>query len=105
MDWNWLYLALPLGLSVLFSFAVAGWRPQWPVWRTSLVSAAFLPAPIFVLGMLVVINVLLTPAEKCGVDACGMGAMAGMFFAGGALMLFLVGGAINFAIHALMNRS
>ena len=99
-----IYLAIPLAITVILGFAVAGWRPLWPVWRVSLASAAILPVPILLLGVWVFVTVLLTPAAKCGVDACGMGALAGMMFAGGALVLFLLGGAVNFAVQKLLDR-
>ncbi|MEP9357277.1 hypothetical protein [Sphingomonas sp. KR3-1] len=102
--WDWLYLGLPIFLTILLGFAVAGARPNWPVWRSSLLSAAILPVPILALCAWLFVSVLLSPAEKCGVDACGMAAMAAMFVGSGALALFLIGWALNFAIQKYLGR-
>lgn len=102
--WDWLYLGIPLALTVLFGFAVAGSKPDWPVWRSSLVSAVILPVPVLVFCIWLFVSTLFTPAEKCGVDACGMAMLAAMLVGGGALGLLLVGWAVNFAIQKLLDR-
>lgn len=102
--WDLFYLAIPLAITLVLGFVVAGWRPNWPTWRVSLVSAAILPAPLLALGIALFVTILFTPAAKCGVDSCGMGMLGAMMMGAGALLLFVLGGALNFAVQKLLDR-
>lgn len=103
--WSLLYFAIPLLLSVLFCFVISGSKPDWPLWRSSLVSAAILPVPILLLCIWLFVSTLLTPAEKCGVDACGMAMLAATMVGAGAVALLVIGSLLNFAIHKLLDRA
>jgi hypothetical protein len=99
-----LYFAIPLGLSVLFGFAIAGAKPDWPVWRSSLVSAAILPVPLLLLCVWLFAVNLFGSAEQCGVDACGMAMLGAMVLGAAAVALFAVGSIVNLLIHKLLAR-
>jgi hypothetical protein len=102
--WDWLYPLALLGVVLVLSFVVATHWPDWPLWRMSLFSAAMLPLPVLALCVWVFVDAMLTPAALCGVDACGMAMVAGMFLGAGAIGLFLVSWAAVFALHALLRR-
>ncbi|MFL6773676.1 MAG: hypothetical protein ACJ8D5_04250 [Sphingomicrobium sp.] len=66
-------------------------RPRWP--KARIVLLAPLPLPLLILGpcAYVIGDAALAPPEQCGVDACGMAMMAGMFGAAVALLLYFLG--------------
>ena len=75
------YLVIFLAVVCLLSFGLAWWlakRSRRLTRRRILLLAPLpLPAVVFALGIYIMIDVSMTPAEVCGVDACGM-AIAGV---------------------------
>lgn len=73
------------------------WRfPQWSLLGTSALCASPVPLVTIVLCAWVAIKTALTPASRCGVDACGM-AMAFAFI---AAIIALVGFVLTWALCA-----
>lgn len=87
-------LAVPVAQLVLS--AALGWMlaRNWSGaarWRVALAASAPVPLLLLVLSLLLFVQVMLTPADQCGVDACGMAMMAaadGLFV---TLILWLLG--------------
>lgn len=86
-----LLLSGQLAVSVILGWVLARW---WRGKRLGLVAlAAAAPVPVLIAGMcaFVFISAAISPAERCGVDACGMAMMAAMFGFAFAVVLWLLG--------------
>jgi hypothetical protein len=88
-------------LPVLLSVGLSRFRPRWPRWVRALVAACVLPVPIIAFAAFMAFNAAHTPADECGVDACGMAMAAAMilgFFAVVGLVLgFVLALAVQFS--------
>jgi hypothetical protein len=103
---------LPLSIAILLEAAVSAtitlWlldrRAYWPVPRMVMIAAAPVSVPLALLCVAVFTAMMLMPPEKCGVDACGMGAMAAMTVFIGALILWIVGVLVSLLVIRLLRR-
>ena len=81
------------------------WRfPQWGVRRTTVLSALPVPAATILLCAWVAVKTALTPASRCGVDACGMAMAFALIVAVIALVCFVLIWGLCAAIVILRRR-
>lgn len=66
-------------------------RPDWSRWFIVVISAAILPVLIVMPILLIVVDVMGSTKEQCGIDACGMALMEAMMLSGAAALAFAVG--------------
>jgi hypothetical protein len=92
------------GSAIVLSVAVRRWKPAWGAVGASLIGAAMLPALAALLCIVVFANAALAPADRCGVDACGMTMMAAMFGLLYAGLGFLVSLACALIVQWLIAR-
>jgi hypothetical protein len=88
-----LFLVVGCGLPLSLAWSFARFRHDWSKRKVVLWSAAPFPMIGAVPCLIVVINAITTPAERCGVDACGMAIAAGLGILG-LLAAIFVGWAI-----------
>jgi len=94
-DMLWMLLAMVAHL--VFSMMLVGKLrrayPAWPVRR--LVVLAALPMPLLIWGAsaILLVDVLASTAEECGVDACGTSLLAVTYASALGLVLFVLGAA------------
>ncbi|URD61370.1 hypothetical protein M8312_02320 [Sphingomonas sp. KRR8] len=84
-----------LALCVFLPAVIAWWlvhrRPRRSNQRIALVAALPLTVLVFAVLPLAIVSTLLTPAERCGVDACGMLVAASMMVAALSPIPFVIG--------------
>ena len=73
-----IFLLMFAALPILFSVGLSRFRPRWPRWVRALAAACALPVPIVAFAAFMAFNAAHTPADECGVDACGMAIAAAM---------------------------
>ena len=92
-------------ITAMAALSFLRWRfPQWSVRRTSALSAAPVPVVTILLCAWVVIKSALTPASRCGVDACGMAIAFALIVAVIALIGFVLTWGLCAAIVILRRR-
>lgn len=88
-----LFLMLGLAMPLALAWSFARFRPDWSKRKVVLWASGPIPAIGAVPCLFVIINAMTTPADNCGVDACGMAMAAGLAMLG-LLAAILVGWAI-----------
>ncbi len=88
-----LFLILGFAVPLALAWSFARFRHDWSKRKIVLWSAGPIPAIGAVTCVFVIINAMTTPAENCGVDACGMAMAAGLAMLG-LLAAIFVGWAI-----------
>ena len=92
-------------ITAMAALSFLRWRfPQWSLRRASALSAAPVPVVTILLCAWVVIKTALTPASRCGVDACGMAMGFALIVAGIALIGFVLTWGLCAAIMILRRR-
>lgn len=94
---TFLFLIVGLAVPLSLAWSFARFRHDWSKRKIVLWSAAPIPLIGAVPCLFVVINAMTTPAERCGVDACGMAIAAGLAMLGLLAAIF-----IGWAILALV---
>src|SRR5829696_6907611 len=96
------HLLLSVGLT-------AYWVAKYPVGNAPgrLPAIAALPLPLLSWGLsiLLFVDVATDSSEECGVDSCGMAAMAAAILAVMTLLAYVAGAIVAFATCAFMGRS
>ena len=84
-----------------FVALILGRRTQWSKRRIKWIAASPLPGLAAALAVVVFVQSIISPAERCGVDACAMAAMAAFLLlslAGIAFILSAVAAEIGYWI-------
>ena len=79
-------LAIP---TVVVTMVVGHRFPGWSAYKVVLLSAAAVPSLIAALAVVLFANAALSPAEKCGVDACGMAMAVAVYLMAAAVAGYL----------------
>jgi hypothetical protein len=76
-------------------------KPAWSSGRTTVIAASPVPLLLLAICLYVFVRAAAAPAEKCGLDACGMAMMFATFGAGVALAGFAAGLAACACVHQM----
>lgn len=99
-------LFLIVGVAVPFALAwsFGRFRTDWSKRKVVLWSAGPIPAIGAVPCLIVIVNAMTTPAERCGVDACGMAMAAGLAMLGFLAAIFVVWAILAFVTVTVVRR-
>ncbi|WP_298190786.1 hypothetical protein [Novosphingobium sp.] len=97
-------LLFGLILPLLFGFCLCRWRTDWGRRRILWSVALPFPALITIPSLYLVVSTLLTPASRCGTDACGMAIGFGLMGLSAAALFLGLGLAMGWAGLALAGR-
>lgn len=81
------FIIVPL----LFAWFLGSRRERWSTRKTVLVAASPVASFVALPCLVLIVVTLLTPPERCGVDACGMTLMFSFFGIGAAILGFVIG--------------
>lgn len=87
---EWTFLLLSVVLASGAALLLRRVRPKWPIVGQSALGAIIVPDPALALCAYAFFGAANTPAEKCGVDACGMIMMSAMVVGAIAVIIYLV---------------
>lgn len=78
-------------VAIGLALALRRWRPVWAPWRRAAAAGAVVPALVLAGCGWIAVDVALTPAAQCGVDACAMAIAGVVFIASAAVAVWAVG--------------
>lgn len=97
-------IAACAAVTLLATLLLRRLRPNWPRRRVSSIAAAIVPGGVMAVMLYIFVDVMLTPADQCGVDACAMAITGVIFIAILAFGAFAVCMALAEALQSVLER-
>jgi len=99
-----LIVTVPAIIAAILAGIIGWFRPAWGLRATVATAALPFPALIWTLCLFIYIRASNAPAEKCGVDACGMAMAFSMIIAGYSVITFALGAFLATIVKLWVSR-